>query len=389
MSRAVVDDGDSVMARDLRASRSAATTASGGASSRHALVCAHAATVPRTAEAWRAWPRTAAPAIPGAVTALVARPRAMAIAGALTIAFSAILVKQAGVSPSTRGHLPLRVRRARARRAGVVGGAAAGPAQRARPRAGGAGGRLLLRRPHLLAPRDRGRRAPAWPPCSATCRSPSSPLVAWLVLGERPAGAHAGHAAARPQRRGARLGRARARAPTAPTRRRASIYGLATGLAYTGFILVLRAGSGEQQRVAGPLFDATLVAALVATLAGELVIGDRVLVPSRRAHACGPAILALTSQVIGWLLISALLPRLPAAQTSLLLTIQPVGSVILGAILFAEAPSGLQLVRRRPDHRYGLDDWSRACVRRRWRESRVLLFCARVRSSVGFVSLRL
>ena len=35
------------------------------------------------------------------LSALVARPRAMAVAGALTIAFSAILVKQSGVSPST------------------------------------------------------------------------------------------------------------------------------------------------------------------------------------------------------------------------------------------------------------------------------------------------
>ena len=49
-----------------------------------------------------AWPRPLGPgAIPAVVTALVARPRAMAVAGALTIAFSAILVKQAGVSPST------------------------------------------------------------------------------------------------------------------------------------------------------------------------------------------------------------------------------------------------------------------------------------------------
>jgi drug/metabolite transporter (DMT)-like permease len=31
-------------------------------------------------------------------------------------------------------------------------------------------------------------------------------------------------------------------------------------------------------------------------------------------------------------------------MTSLLLTIQPVGSVVLGALLFAEAPSRLQLV---------------------------------------------
>jgi drug/metabolite transporter (DMT)-like permease len=120
------------------------------------------------------------------------------------------------------------------------------------------------------------------------------------------------------------------------------LYGLATGLAYTGFILILRAGSGEQQRVAGPLFDATFVAAVVSVAAGA-VIGDADLVPSWPAHVW-LVLLALSSQVLGWLLISASLPRLPAALTSLLLTVQPVGSVILAAILFAEAPSGLQLV---------------------------------------------
>jgi drug/metabolite transporter (DMT)-like permease len=43
-------------------------------------------------------------------------------------------------------------------------------------------------------------------------------------------------------------------------------------------------------------------------------------------------------------LISISLPRLPAALTSVLLTVQPVGSVILGVVLLSEAPSLLQLV---------------------------------------------
>jgi drug/metabolite transporter (DMT)-like permease len=47
---------------------------------------------------------------------------------------------------------------------------------------------------------------------------------------------------------------------------------------------------------------------------------------------------------VGWLLISISLPRLPAAVTSVVLTIQPVGSVILGIWILAEAPSGLQLL---------------------------------------------
>ena len=53
--------------------------------------------------------------------------------------------------------------------------------------------------------------------------------------------------------------------------------------------------------------------------------------------------LALTSQVLGWLLITVSLPRLPAALTSVTLTIQPVGSVLLGVILLGEEPSVLQL----------------------------------------------
>jgi drug/metabolite transporter (DMT)-like permease len=54
-------------------------------------------------------------------------------------------------------------------------------------------------------------------------------------------------------------------------------------------------------------------------------------------------LLALSSQVVGWLLISTSLPRLPAALTSVLLTVQPVGSVILGVIIFSEAPSAIQM----------------------------------------------
>ena len=53
-------------------------------------------------------------------------------------------------------------------------------------------------------------------------------------------------------------------------------------------------------------------------------------------------LLALTSQVLGWLLIAVSLPRLPAALTSVTLTIQPVGSVLLGVVLLGEEPSVLQ-----------------------------------------------
>jgi drug/metabolite transporter (DMT)-like permease len=95
------------------------------------------------------------------------------------------------------------------------------------------------------------------------------------------------------------------------------------------------------QRPAAPLFEATAAATVFALAAGA-VIGDLDLAPSWPAHGW-LLLLALSSQVVGWLLISVSLPRLPAALTSVLLTVQPVGSVILGVVLLGESPSLLQL----------------------------------------------
>ena len=122
---------------------------------------------------------------------------------------------------------------------------------------------------------------------------------------------------------------------------RGTVFGLGAGVAYVGFLLFLRRGGADLRRPAGPLFDATAVAALLCLAAG-LVIGDARLAPSWPG-AGWLITLALTSQVLGWLLIGTSLPRLPAALTSVLLTVQPVGSVALAALIFGESPSGLQL----------------------------------------------
>jgi drug/metabolite transporter (DMT)-like permease len=84
------------------------------------------------------------------------------------------------------------------------------------------------------------------------------------------------------------------------------------------------------------------LAAAVTTLAGGLLIGDVDVVPTWPGHVW-LVTLALTSQILGWLLISVSLPRLPAAVASMLLTIQPIGSVVLAAIIFGEAPTTLQV----------------------------------------------
>ena len=274
------------------------------------------------------------------VAALRARPRAMALAGALVIAFSAILVKQSGASPST---------------AAIFRCAYAVPVLAV----------LAWMEDRRLGPRDaRGRGLAAlagvffaadlicWhhaiedvgaglATVLGNLQVAFVPLVAWLALAERPA---ARVLATLPLVLSGvvLISGALEHGAYGDNPAQGVIYGIATGLAYTAFILLLRAGSGDQLRVAGPLFDATLVAAVMSIAAG-LVIGDADLVPSWPAHAW-LAILALTSQVLGWLLISASLPRLPAALTSLLLTIQPVGAVMLGVVLFAESPSTLQLL---------------------------------------------
>ena len=119
------------------------------------------------------------------------------------------------------------------------------------------------------------------------------------------------------------------------------LLGLLTGIAYSGFLLTLRHGAGDRRRVAGPLFDATLASAVL-TLAVGLALGRLDLAPGLEAQAW-LVLLALSSQVLGWLLITVSLPRLPAVATSLLLTAQPVATVVLAAVLLGENPSALQL----------------------------------------------
>ncbi len=167
------------------------------------------------------------------------------------------------------------------------------------------------------------------------------PLVAWAVLAERPSRRVL---AALPI---ALLGvllisgvlehGAYGRAPG-----RGAAFGLGAGLAYVGFLLLLRRSNADLRRVAGPLFEATATATVCAIVAG-LIIGDADLAPGWPGVGW-LIVLALTSQVVGWLLITTSLPRLPAAITSLTLTVQPVGSVVLAVLILSEAPTGLQLV---------------------------------------------
>lgn len=270
---------------------------------------------------------------------LAARPAFTAVLGALIIAFSAIFVRLAEVSPSTAAifrclyALP------------ILGALTWWEARRFGPRnardrwlALGAGAFFaadLIFWHHAIEDVGAGLAT-----VLGNLQVVVVPFLAWLLLRERvgrpillalpvvvlgivlisgalEAGAYGAHPA------------------------RGVVFGALTGLAYAGFILVLRHGSADLRRPAGPLFETTLAAAVIATLAG-LAVGDADLVPVWPAHGW-LVVLALSSQVVGWLLIGVSLPRLPAALTSVTLTIQPIGSVALGILLLSERPSSLQL----------------------------------------------
>jgi drug/metabolite transporter (DMT)-like permease len=167
------------------------------------------------------------------------------------------------------------------------------------------------------------------------------PLVAWAILAERPSRrvlaalpiALAGVLLISGVLEHGAYGRAPGRG---------AAFGLGAGLAYVVFLLLLRRSNADLRRVAGPLFEATAVATVCSVVAG-LIIGDADLAPGWPGIGW-LIVLALTSQVIGWLLITTSLPRLPAAITSLTLTVQPVGSVVLAVVILSEAPTALQLV---------------------------------------------
>jgi drug/metabolite transporter (DMT)-like permease len=163
-------------------------------------------------------------------------------------------------------------------------------------------------------------------------------LAAWWLLGERP---HRGLVAASPLLAvgvvllsGVLGGQTYGEAPGLGV-----LLGLGTSLAYAGFLLLLRQGAAGPRHLAGPLLQATATAALVAAPAGALL--GQLEVPDA-AGIGWLVLLAMSSQVAGWLLISRSLPQLPAAVTSVLLLAQPVAALAIATVLLEEAPGFVQ-----------------------------------------------
>ena len=120
------------------------------------------------------------------------------------------------------------------------------------------------------------------------------------------------------------------------------VLGIATAMCYAGYLLVIRRGGRDPRRPAGPVAIATVLCALAAGAAG-FAYGDLDLAPPLESLAW-LALLGVTSQSAGYLLISISLPRLPAVITSIILLAQPVMTVALSVVLLGEAPSTTQLL---------------------------------------------
>jgi drug/metabolite transporter (DMT)-like permease len=130
------------------------------------------------------------------------------------------------------------------------------------------------------------------------------------------------------------------------------VYGMAVAVIYAIYILMLRQATSSQgppsagvrPAVAAVLFEATAGATVAAALSG-LVLNDYRLAPGASPWAAlgWLALLAVTSQVIGWLLITVSMPRLQAGMIGALLLVQPAGSVALSYAFLGERPSVLQL----------------------------------------------
>jgi drug/metabolite transporter (DMT)-like permease len=125
---------------------------------------------------------------------------------------------------------------------------------------------------------------------------------------------------------------------TAPTL--GVLLGIVAGSCYAVFLLLFRESNRALVPGAGPLLDATIGMALGALLVSPVDAGFT-LAFSWPAHGW-LLLMAVVSQVLGWMLITVALARLPTLETSILLLVQPVFALIWGTLFFTEHLSNIQ-----------------------------------------------
>jgi drug/metabolite transporter (DMT)-like permease len=114
------------------------------------------------------------------------------------------------------------------------------------------------------------------------------------------------------------------------------------GMFYSAFLLLFRHANAGRGPTSGPMYDATLVIAVLFLVGGWLDPGFAV-APSWPAHGWLIA-LGVLIHTGGWLLIATALPRLPALDTSVMLLLQPALTLVWAMIIFSERLAVAQLV---------------------------------------------
>ncbi|MCJ7726386.1 MAG: DMT family transporter, partial [Acidimicrobiia bacterium] len=120
-----------------------------------------------------------------------------------------------------------------------------------------------------------------------------------------------------------------------------TVLGLATAITYAAFLLLFRQSNRRHLAPApGPLLDAT-IGAVVASLLLSVFDPGFSLAISWPQHGWLLG-LGLLIQSFGWMLITIALPRLAALETSVLLLLQPMLTIVWARLVFTESLSAIQ-----------------------------------------------
>ncbi|MDQ1042563.1 DMT family transporter [Streptomyces sp. V4I2] len=118
-----------------------------------------------------------------------------------------------------------------------------------------------------------------------------------------------------------------------------AVQAVLAALSYSGFLFLLRRG-GFAGHVRTTYTLVICVSSVVSALGGA-VWGTLGLAPSWRTLGW-LAVVALSSQIVGWLLVAVNSPRLPSHIGAVLLLLTPVGALALGALVLGERPTPAQ-----------------------------------------------
>lgn len=120
-----------------------------------------------------------------------------------------------------------------------------------------------------------------------------------------------------------------------------TLAGTGSGLLYAGFLIAFREATLGIDTPLNAWFVTTLTTGVVCLGYGAFLEETFTPMPTWPAHGW-LFLLAMVVQIAGWLMITRALPRLPALETSLLIVLQPVFTLIWGWLLFDERLSLIQ-----------------------------------------------